>query len=149
MFIPQDASSMYVIFQHYAWKGEDNYRKIFFAWFKFQVGNFNFWVSEIFELTIVNPLSANFTKWSNTLKQFVGKVPTNCLSVFDHFVGLVHKGLRKRHKINYKYKKYKYPNLLLIRICELKSEKLSHSQRAFSRFLRRIPHKLFCINYSV
>ena len=35
----------------------------------------------------VNPLSANFTKWSNTLKQFVGKFPTNCLSVFDHFVG--------------------------------------------------------------
>ena len=40
-----------------------------------------------------NPLSANFTKWSNTLKQFVGKLPTNCLSVFDHFVGLALKGL--------------------------------------------------------
>ena len=36
----------------------------------------------------LNPLSANFTKWSNTLKQFVGKLMTNCLSVFDHFVGL-------------------------------------------------------------
>ena len=35
-----------------------------------------------------NPLSANFTKWSNTLKQFDLKMPTNCLSVFDHFVGL-------------------------------------------------------------
>ena len=35
----------------------------------------------------LNPLSATFTKWSNTLKQFVGKLPTNCLSVFDHFVG--------------------------------------------------------------
>ena len=35
-----------------------------------------------------NPLSANLTKWSNTLKQFVGQQPTNCLSVFDHFVGL-------------------------------------------------------------
>ena len=34
----------------------------------------------------LNPLSANPTKWSNTLKQFVGKLPTNCLSVFDHFV---------------------------------------------------------------
>ena len=31
-----------------------------------------------------NPLSANPTKWSNTLKQFVGKLSTNCLSVFDH-----------------------------------------------------------------
>ena len=41
----------------------------------------------------VNPLSAKFTKWSNTLKQFPGKLPTNCLSVFDHFVGLTLKGL--------------------------------------------------------
>ena len=42
----------------------------------------------------VNPLSAKFIKWSNTLKQFVGKLPTNCLSVSDHFVGLALKGLR-------------------------------------------------------
>ena len=41
-----------------------------------------------------NPLSANPTKWWNTLKQFVGKLPTNCLSVFDHFVKLALKGLR-------------------------------------------------------
>ena len=41
----------------------------------------------------LNPLSANPIKWSNTLKQFVGKLPTNCLSVFDHFVGQVLKGL--------------------------------------------------------
>ena len=34
----------------------------------------------------LNPLSANPTKWSNSLKQFVGNFPTNCLSVFDHFV---------------------------------------------------------------
>ena len=27
-------------------------------------------------------------KWSNKLKQFVGNLPTNCLSVFDHFLGL-------------------------------------------------------------
>ena len=38
--------------------------------------------------TYVNPLCANPTKWPNTLKQFVGKLPTNCLSVFDHFVKL-------------------------------------------------------------
>ena len=31
-----------------------------------------------------NPLSANLTKWSNTLKH----QRTNCLVVFDHFVGL-------------------------------------------------------------
>ena len=41
-----------------------------------------------------NPLSANFTKWSNTLKQFVGKLRANCFSLFDHFVGLGIKGLR-------------------------------------------------------
>ena len=34
----------------------------------------------------VNPLTANPTEWSNTLKQI--RLPTNCLSVFDHFVGL-------------------------------------------------------------
>ena len=38
--------------------------------------------------------SANFTKWSNTFTQFVGNFPTNCLSVFDHFVGLAFKGLK-------------------------------------------------------
>ena len=31
--------------------------------------------------------------FSNTLTQVVGKLPTNCLSVFDHFVGLALKGL--------------------------------------------------------
>ena len=41
------------------------------------------------------PLSANPTKWSNTLRQLVGNLPTNCLSVFDHFVKLVLKGLTK------------------------------------------------------
>ena len=33
-----------------------------------------------------NRLSVNPTKWSNTLKQFVGKLPMNCLSVFDHIL---------------------------------------------------------------
>ena len=42
----------------------------------------------------INPLSANFTKWSNTLKQFVGKLATSYLSVFDYFVGLALKGLK-------------------------------------------------------
>ena len=36
--------------------------------------------------------SANPTKWSNTLKQFVDKSPTNGLSVVDRFVGLALKG---------------------------------------------------------
>ena len=41
----------------------------------------------------LNHLSANPTKWSNTLKQFVGNLPTNCLSVFDHIVKLALKRL--------------------------------------------------------
>ena len=36
----------------------------------------------------INPLSANFTKWPNSLKQFIGNLSTNCLSVFGHFVKL-------------------------------------------------------------
>ena len=43
--------------------------------------------------TSFHPLSANLTKWPNTLKQFVSKFPTNCLSVFGHFVNLALKGL--------------------------------------------------------
>ena len=41
----------------------------------------------------LNPLSANRTKWSNTLKQFAGKLLTNCLSVFDYFIWLALKVL--------------------------------------------------------
>ena len=43
----------------------------------------------------VNPLSTNPEKWSNTLKQIVGNLPTICLSVFDHFMNLALKGLRR------------------------------------------------------
>ena len=42
----------------------------------------------------LNPLCTNPTKWPNTLKQFVGKMPTNCLSAFHHFVKLALKGLK-------------------------------------------------------
>ena len=38
-------------------------------------------------------LSVNPTKWSNTLKQFVGNSRRIVLSVFDHFEGLALKGL--------------------------------------------------------
>ena len=48
----------------------------------------------------INPLSANPTKWSNTCKQFVAKLPTNCLSMFDHFVILAFKGLTMKSLIN-------------------------------------------------
>ena len=42
----------------------------------------------------LNPLKPKFIKWSNTLKEIVGKLPTICLSVFDHFSGLALKGLK-------------------------------------------------------
>ena len=51
--------------------------------------------SVILSIPGLNPLSANPTKWSNKLKQFVGNLPTSCLSVFDHFVILGLKGLKK------------------------------------------------------
>ena len=41
----------------------------------------------------INSVNANPTKWSNILKQFVGNLPTDCLTAFDHFVILVPKGL--------------------------------------------------------
>ena len=47
---------------------------------------------------MLNPLSANPTKWSNTLKQSVGKYPTNCMSVFNNFVGLELKGLKAKFR---------------------------------------------------
>ena len=53
----------------------DNFERVTFKTFSGEIYNF------------FNPFSANPTKWSNTLKQFVGN---NCLSVFDHFVKLAH-----------------------------------------------------------
>ena len=50
-------------------------------------------MNESFVCIFFDPLSANIKKWSNTLKQFVDKLVTNCLSVFDHFAGLALKGL--------------------------------------------------------
>ena len=46
--------------------------------------------------TNFNPLNANPTKWPNTLK----KLPTNCLSVFDHFVKLALKGLTSNSSLH-------------------------------------------------
>ena len=68
--------------------------------YKFDVRNRNAWVGELWShenyviIAFFNSLSANPTKWQNTLKQFVGKLPTNCLSVFGHFVNLTLKGLK-------------------------------------------------------
>ena len=59
----------------------------------------------------INPLIANPTKWPNTLKQFVGKLPTNCLSVFDHFVKFALKGLSMSDApltLDNKFQQYSY-----------------------------------------
>ena len=56
---------------------------------------FNSMFDELKEVKYFNPLSANPTKWSNKLKQFVGKLAMNCLSVLDNFVKLALKGLKK------------------------------------------------------
>ena len=56
---------------------------------------------------MLNPLSANPEKWSNTLKQIVGNSPTICLSVFDHFMNLALKGFKVIH-----------PNVLWDKICK-------------------------------
>ena len=50
-------------------------------------------ILNVYKLNLLNPLSANPEKWSNTLKQIVGNLPTICLSVFDHFMNLALKGL--------------------------------------------------------
>ena len=72
---------------------------------------------------MLNPLITNSTKWSNTLKQFVGNLPTNCLSVFDHFVKLAFKRLNmflllnlSIHPINSdsKFKIFYYSFLIVI-----------------------------------
>ena len=34
----------------------------------------------------INPLSANPTKWSNTLKQFVGNLPISCLIWYNQYI---------------------------------------------------------------
>ena len=62
----------------------------------------------------LNPLSVNFTKWLNTLKQFVGKLPANFLNMFDHFVGLALKGLKTMIRRSYvsSFKKTSHRSLI-------------------------------------
>ena len=62
------------------WKGPLIYVKVlvklFHLWFLRRC------VTVIILFVNINPLSVNPTKWSNTRKQFVGNLPTNCLSVW-------------------------------------------------------------------
>ena len=54
----------------------------------------------LLKIRYFNPLSAKLTKWPNTLKQFVANLPTNCLSVFDHFVRWALKRLKDNIKLD-------------------------------------------------
>ena len=56
-----------------------------------------FWYFQVVEewntdVKWVSPLSANPTKWSNTLKEFIGNLPMTCLSVFNIWWGWRLKG---------------------------------------------------------
>ena len=65
--------------------------------FKIKIHSFVFTTMCLLQSWNLNPLSANHTKWPNTLKQFVGNFPTKCWSVFDHFGGLALKGLKNSY----------------------------------------------------
>ena len=56
---------------------------------------------EHIDVRIVIRLSAKSTKSSKALKQFVGKLPTNCLILLDHFVGLVIKAYFSGLRLNF------------------------------------------------
>ena len=64
----------------------------------FEYAIFEYKNKECYIYSFLTPLNAKLTKWPNTLKQFVSNLPTNCLSVFGHFVGLALKGLKMAHR---------------------------------------------------
>ena len=70
----------------------------------------------------LNPLNANPEIWSNTLKQIVGKLPTICLSVFDHFMNLALKGLNFLAKI---YRCYFHNAICCVTFLQVFSEMLT------------------------
>ena len=50
------------------------------------------------KIVAILPFKRQIKKWPNTLKQFVAKLSTNCLTVLGHFVGLALKGFRQNFK---------------------------------------------------
>ena len=76
-------------------------------------------------ISSVNPLSANPKKWSNKLKQFIGKLSMNCLSVFGNFVGLTLKELNyyflilKPSMQKSRYYQYFQENLCQLILCQI------------------------------
>ena len=82
----------------------------------------------VYIMFIVNPLSAKLTRWPNTLKQLVGNLPMNCLSVFGHFVGLALKGLTITiGSVSYqKVSKYYYHDYIIHQITRKEMELVKH-----------------------
>ena len=62
-------------------------------WIKIALRAFTFNFIDVVEIQFSID-GKRLTKWPNTLKRFVGNFRTNCLSVFDNFVGLALKGLK-------------------------------------------------------
>ena len=104
-----------------------------------------------------SPWSASPTEWSDTLKQFVGSLPTNWLSVFDHSVGLALNGLIKKEVLVYQlegvnptYERYILGSILVNRHMSGVSKKdISHF--AFSKstsifYISWVILILHCIN---
>ena len=54
------------------------FEKIISRFVRYDSWNFNTWSTVN---KILNALSTNFTKWSTTLKQFVGQLSANCLTI--------------------------------------------------------------------
>ena len=85
-----------------------------------------FWTKTLkYVLSSFKPLQANFTKWPNILKQFVGNLLTNCLSVFGHFVGLALKGLKRSNCY-----------VILFSLC--KNSRKSHQRCSIKKLLSKI-----------
>ena len=83
---------------------------------------------------MLNTLSPNPKKWSNTLKQFVNEFLTHCSSVFDYFVGLAIEGLREKrqHSLNLELvKSHQDSNKIKLLKCQ-GSERICVSKLSFS-----------------
>ena len=72
------------------------------------------------------------TKRSNTLKKFIGKLPTNCLSVLDHFVKLAIS--TKSTLVNHQYSQHP-ANIYLFKVNNRKMCEIS------SKLKRKIPER--------
>ena len=93
-------------------------------------------------LVIFNPLCANFTKWSNTHKHFVSKLPTNCLSVWPFYgIGTLRVNLENVEKKR-KIQKTKYLKNEKSFLDEIKGFFIVFEGLSFGERNRKYKHKL-------